>query len=150
MLPPAHLLLMLFASLSVAAHAQAPAAPAELVIGTHRIAAEVADTPAARAKGLMHRKTLPEHGGMVFAHADSRTRCMWMKNTLIPLSVAFIDEHGRILNIEDMQPGSLDRHCSAGPARFALEMNLGWFRKNGVQAGDTVAGLARLPPAGRP
>ncbi len=144
-MPPAirSALFLLLAGMAGAAHAQAPRALAELAIGAHRIEAEVAGTPAAHARGLMHRKTLPEHRGMVFVHGDSRTRCMWMKNTLIPLSVAFLDARGRILNIEDMQPGSQDLHCSAGPARFALEMNLGWFRKNGVKAGDTVAGLAR-------
>jgi len=70
---------------------------------------------------------------------------MWMKNTLLPLSVAFVDARGRVINIEDMQPHTTDNHCAAGPARFALEMNLGWFAERGIKAGDTLRGFDRLP-----
>jgi uncharacterized membrane protein (UPF0127 family) len=81
---------------------------------------------------------------MVFIFDDATTQCMWMKNTLIPLSVAFIDEAGAILNIEDMQPQTEQTHCSSGPARFALEMNLGWFAQRGIKAGTKLGGLERL------
>lgn len=118
---------------------------AELDIKTHRISVEVANTPDAQQTGLMHRKALAPDQGMVFVNPDSEIRCMWMKNTLIPLSVAFIDEQGRILGIEDMQPQTRDHHCSKAPARFALEMNHGWFGRNSIQPGDTVRGLDRLP-----
>jgi uncharacterized membrane protein (UPF0127 family) len=117
----------------------------ELDIKSHRISVEVANTPDAQQTGLMHRKVLAQNRGMVFVNPDSEIRCMWMKNTLIPLSVAFIDEQGRILGIEDMQPHTRDHHCSKAPARFALEMNLGWFGRNNIQPGDTVRGLDRLP-----
>ena len=138
-------LLLLHAGMAAAVHAQGSLPLAELGINAKRIKVEIAHTPAARQTGLMHRTALPEHQGMLFAYPDSETRCMWMKNTLIPLSVAFIDARGRILNIEDMQPKTRDYHCSTGSVQFSLEMNLGWFRTNGAQAGDKVQGLESLP-----
>ena len=117
---------------------------AELGINAQRVKAEVARTPSERQTGLMHRKTLPAQQGMLFVYSRSDSLCMWMKNTLIPLSVAFIDGNGRILNIEDMQPNTRDYHCSAAPAQYALEMNLGWFRSKGINTGDKVRGLQRL------
>lgn len=118
---------------------------AELGINAQRVNAEVARTPSERQTGLMYRKTLPAQQGMLFVYPYSDSHCMWMKNTLIPLSVAFIDESGHILNIEDMQPNTRDYHCSTAPAQYALEMNLGWFRSKGIHSGDKVRGLQRLP-----
>lgn len=124
-----------------------PALPmAELGAGMYRIEAEVAHTFESRQTGLMHRVAMPLHRGMVFVFPEARAHCMWMKNTLIALSVAFVDDQGRILNIEDMQPQTGDNHCAAGQARYALEMNLGWFAERGIKAGDTLRGIDRLPP----
>ena len=97
--------------------------------GKKIIHAEVAATDAQREQGLMHRKSLPENNGMLFVFDRPARSCMWMKNTLIPLSVAFIDHDGIIVNIEEMAPLTTDSHCSAGWIRYALEMNAGWFRK---------------------
>ena len=105
------------------------------------IHAEVAATDAQREQGLMHRKSLPENNGMLFVFDRPARSCMWMKNTLIPLSVAFIDYDGTIVNIEEMAPLTTDSHCSAGWIRYALEMNAGWFRKNGLKPGSRISGL---------
>lgn len=118
---------------------------AELGFGMYRIEAEVAHTFDTRQTGLMHRTTMPLHRGMVFVFPEARAHCMWMKNTPLPLSVAFLDAQGRVINIEDMQPHTTDNHCAAGPARFALEMNLGWFAGRGIKAGDVLRGFDRLP-----
>ena len=127
---------------------QIPTLPvAELGVGMYRIQAEVAATPETRQTGLMNRTQMGKTRGMVFVFDTVRQHCMWMKNTLLPLSVAFLDEQGRILNIEDMQPQTEDSHCAVRPARYALEMNLGWFESRGVRAGDTVRGTDRLPAA---
>ncbi len=98
----------------------------------------------ARKHGLMHREALPADHGMLFVYPAPGPVCMWMKNTLIPLSVAFLDARGVILNIADMQPGSLERHCSASPASYALEMNLGWFGRRRLAPGMRIEGLSRL------
>ncbi len=139
-------LILLITGVLNTACAQASLPLAKLGINAHRIKVEVAYTPSARQTGLMHRNALPAQQGMLFANPGSDTRCMWMKNTLIPLSVAFIDAQGHILNIEDMQPNTRDYHCSRAPAQYALEMNLGWFHENNVKTGDKVQGLERLPP----
>ena len=120
---------------------------AELGAGMYRIEAEVAHTAQARQVGLMMRKTMAPQHGMVFVFEHDATHCMWMKNTFLPLSVAFVDAQGKVINIEDMQPQSEDNHCAAAPARFALEMNLGWFRERGIKAGDVLRGFDRLPAA---
>ena len=95
----------------------------------------------------MFRERLGPNQGMLFVFADKATQCFWMRNTLIPLSIAFIDDDGRIVNIADMQPRSDDSHCSAAPIRLALEMEQGWFAKRGVGPGATIGGLSTLPPA---
>lgn len=118
---------------------------AELGAGMYRIEAEVAHTAQTRQIGLMNRQAMPLHRGMVFVFPEAATHCMWMKNTFLPLSVAFVDAKGRVINIADMQPQTEDNHCAAVPARFALEMNLGWFRERGIKAGDTLRGFDRLP-----
>ena len=131
---------------ATAAAAQAPALrTAELGAGMHLIHAEVADRDATRSLGLMHRTSLPPNGGMLFVFDQEAIHCMWMKNTLIPLSVAFLDARGAIINIADMQPHSEQSHCAARPARYALEMAQGWFTQRGIRAGAPIRGLEKLP-----
>jgi len=114
-----------------------------LNIGIHLIQAEVAIRDDERAQGLMFRKNMGINEGMVFRFGSPNKVCMWMKNTLIPLSVAFIDEQGSIINIEDMQPETLEAHCSEKPARFALEMNRGWFKNKHIKPSSKVTGLPK-------
>jgi uncharacterized membrane protein (UPF0127 family) len=135
--------LVLLACLPKPAAAELPVV--ELGAGMYRIEAELAATPQARQTGLMNRKTMPPQRGMVFVFTAEERHCMWMKNTFIALSVAFLDGEGRIVNIEDMQPQTEDNHCAAGPARYALEMNLGWFADKGLKPGDRLRGIDRLP-----
>jgi uncharacterized membrane protein (UPF0127 family) len=137
-------LLLLLALMWGSAWPQSQPLLAELGINAQRVKVEVARTPTARQTGLMHRRSLLAQQGMLFVYPRSDIECMWMKNTLIPLSVAFIDAQSRIINIEDMQPSTRDYHCSASPAQYALEMNLGWFRKSGIKTGDKVSGLESL------
>ena len=118
----------------------------QLATGMHLIRAEVADSMGTRMEGLMHRKSMPQGSGMVFVFDEAAAHCMWMKNTLIPLSVAFIDEAGAIINIADMQPHSEQSHCATRPARYALEMNTGWFAQRGIKAGAKLRGLEKLAP----
>lgn len=120
----------------------------ELTSGIHRIEAEVAATQEHRMTGLMHRRSMPMQRGMLFVFSEVAQHCMWMRNTYLPLSVAFLDEKGRIINIEDMQPQTENNHCSSRPARYALEMNLGWFRSRNLVPGAGIAGIERAP-AGR-
>lgn len=131
------------AVLASSAAAQTPRI--ELTAGFHRIDAEVAATDAQRAQGLMHRRSLAANQGMLFVFPQAARHCMWMQNTYLPLSVAFLDEGGRIVNIEDMQPQTEDNHCAARPARFALEMNRGWFSSKGIAAGSRIAGVDQSP-----
>jgi uncharacterized membrane protein (UPF0127 family) len=142
----AHLLTLLaFASASQAQQAPLPAV--ELYAGMHRIEAELAATAEARQFGLMLRNQMASHRGMLFVFPERATHCMWMRNTLLPLSVAFVDDEGRIVNIEDMQPRTEDNHCAQRPVRFALEMNQGWFRSRGIGAGYRITGLEKLAPS---
>ncbi len=135
--------------IAVPGWAQQPQLPLhELSAGMHRIEAEVAATAEARQTGMMLRTSMPSHRGMLFVFADSAKHCMWMRNTLLPLSVAFLDEKGRILNVEEMQPKTEDNHCAAKPARYALEMNMGWFRSRGLGVGFLITGIDKAP-AGR-
>ncbi|MFG6449466.1 DUF192 domain-containing protein [Roseateles sp. BYS180W] len=108
--------------------------------GMHMIQAEVARTPQQRAIGLMHRTELAPNAGMIFVFEESAVQCFWMRNTLIPLSAAFLDEQGRVINIAEMKPRSDQSHCSTGPARYVLEMNTGWFSKRGIKAGHKLSG----------
>ena len=107
----------------------------DLTAGFYRIEAEVAADDGKRMQGLMHRRSMPANHGMLFVFTQAERHCMWMRNTFLPLSVAFLDEEGRILNIEDMQPQTDDNHCAANAARYALEMNLGWFAGKGIKPG---------------
>lgn len=116
-----------------------------LTASFHRIDAEVAADQPSRMQGLMMRKSMPANHGMLFVFPRAERHCMWMRNTFIPLSVAFLDEQGKILNIENMQPQTENSHCAAAPARFALEMNHGWFAEKGVKAGHRIGGVERSP-----
>lgn len=131
--------------LAVAGAAGAQAGPqhlptVELNAGIHSIRAELARTPEQRAIGLMHRPTMPVNEGMLFAFERPDTQCFWMKDTLLPLSAAFVADDGSIVNVVDMQPRTLDSHCSTQPVRFVLEMNQGWFAKRGLKAGSRLSG----------
>jgi uncharacterized membrane protein (UPF0127 family) len=124
---------------SSAAFAQHPVV--QLNAGMHLIQAEVASDPGTRAQGLMHRKSLAQNAGMLFIFDEPAVHCMWMKNTFVPLSVAFIDDAGRIVNIQDMEPHSEASRCAAQPVRYALEMNRGWFAARGVKPGSRIGGI---------
>ena len=129
--------------LSMAAQAQAGPQKLEsiqLSAGMHLIRAELARTPDERSIGLMFRQTMASNEGMLFAFEVPSQQCFWMKNTLLPLSAAFVADDGSIVNIEDMKPQTLDSHCSAKPVRFVLEMNQGWFAKRGLKAGSKLQG----------
>lgn len=117
----------------------------ELTAGFYRIEAEVAADDPNRMQGLMHRRNMAANQGMLFVFPQAARHCMWMRNTLLPLSVAFLDDEGRILNIEDMQPQTEDNHCAAKTARYALEMNLGWFANKGIKPGTRIGGLEKSP-----
>lgn len=117
----------------------------ELTMGMYRIEAEVAASEEGRELGLMFREKMAANHGMLFVFPDARRECMWMKNTLLPLSVAFLDDRGVIVNIEEMEARTLNNHCSARPIRFALEMNAGWFRQRGFGSGTQLHGLQRAP-----
>jgi len=120
----------------------------QLRIGSHKVIAETAATDPARALGLMHRKQpLADNHGMLFIFDAPGFHAMWMQNTYIPLSVAFIDDRGVILNIADMTPLTTTAHGAAGFARYALEMNQGWFASRGIKAGAKVDGLGASAPA---
>lgn len=116
-----------------------------LAINGQKLVAEVAITPEQRALGLMHRFSLRPDHGMLFVFERPERQSFWMKNTFIPLSIAFLDASGRILNIEDMAPQSEAFHWSRGPALYAVEMRKGWFAERGIRAGDRVEGVDRLP-----
>jgi uncharacterized membrane protein (UPF0127 family) len=107
-----------------------------------QITAEVADTPALRTRGLMGRQSLPPNHGMLFIFEQPQQQCFWMRNTPLPLSIAFLDDEGRISSMADMQPLSEATHCSQAPVRYALEMEQGWFTKRGIQPGEIIRGIA--------
>jgi len=113
----------------------------KLTAGIHVITAEIASTPQSRMIGLMMRERLAPNHGMVFVFEDKSQHCFWMRNTLIPLSIAFIDDDGTIVNIADMAPKSEASTCPQRPVRYALEMDQGWFAKRGVTAGKKISGL---------
>ena len=133
---------------SNSALAQQPALPTiALSAGIHVIRAEVASTMESRSQGLMQRKSMAQGSGMLFLFDQSAGHCMWMKNTLIPLSVAFIDARGEIVNIADMQPLDETTHCAERPVPYALEMNLGWFKKRGIGPGTRIGGMPQAQRA---
>jgi uncharacterized membrane protein (UPF0127 family) len=110
-------------------------------VGAHALRVEVAESDATRSRGLMYRQAMGQNDGMLFIFEDPGYHSMWMQNTYIPLSVAFIDGEGRILNILDMEPKTTDTHTAAGPARYAIETNKGWFAQKKIKPGDKVTGL---------
>lgn len=102
------------------------------------ILVEIADEDEERSRGLMHRESLPENQGMLFVYTEERTLSFWMRNTLIPLDIAYIDREGRIVDVQQMEPQDPTTYPSAAPAMYALEMNQGWFEKNGVGVGHRI------------
>ena len=143
----AHATMAALAIAFAAACASADAQPApqslptvRLNAGIHNIEAELAQTPEQRSVGLMHRPSMATPHGMLFAFEQLTTQCFWMKNTLLPLSIAFLAEDGTVVNIADMQPQTTAPHCSAQPVRYALEMNQGWFAKRGIKSGSKITG----------
>jgi len=132
-------------ALCLAAAAAAQDGPQKLAqvrlnAGIHNINAELATTPEQREIGLMFRTAMPTGDGMLFVFERPGQQCFWMKNTLIPLSVAFVADDGSVVNIDDMKPQTLDGHCSTSPVRYVLEMNVGWFAKRGIKAGSKIRG----------
>jgi hypothetical protein len=112
----------------------------KLSAGMHLIDVQLAMTPAQRETGLMYRREMPQTEGMLFVFEQPVRQCFWMKNTLLPLTAAFISDDGTIANLADMRPQTTDSHCSAKPVRFVLEMNQGWFAKRGIKAGTKLGG----------
>jgi len=119
----------------------------KLAGGMHQIDAQVASTPPQRATGLMWRTEMPQHEGMLFVFEQPSIQCFWMMNTPLPLTAAFIDDEGTIVNLADMKPRSTDSHCSTRPVRFVLEMHQGWFAKKGLAAGTRLSGPVFKPVA---
>ncbi len=140
------LLATLFATPGARAQGQPPLPAIQLQIGLYLIKAEVAANHGTRMQGLMLREKMGANEGMLFVFPERDRQCMWMKNTLLPLSVAFIDDSGVILNVEDMKPQTEDSHCSAKPARYALEMNLGWFKAKNLKPGTKISGIEKAGP----
>ena len=126
-------------------HSEASSPVIELVVGNHRLEAEIVYDPTRREQGMMFRKEMPADGAMLFVFPESAPRSFWMKNTYIPLSIAFLTEDGSIVNIEKMAPlDEVSHHRSMGPGRYALEVHQGWFEEHGVGTGAHVN--FKLPP----
>ena len=136
---------LVFALAAAVAAAQLP--ELTLSLNGQRLTVEVANTEGARMQGLMHRRMLPESRGMLFVFREQALHGMWMVNTYVPLSVAFLDEQGVIINIADMAPHTRTTHSASRPAKYALEVNRGWFTGRGITPGMRVEGLERAPPA---
>jgi uncharacterized membrane protein (UPF0127 family) len=109
-----------------------------LFVKDKEIRVEVANTPEERGRGLMGRKELGDSEGMLFIFETEDYHSFWMKNTLLPLSIAFVDKEGRILRITDMKPLTLESHAPPKPVLYALEMKQGWFSANGIKVGDVI------------
>lgn len=116
-----------------------------LSVGIHQIDTQLAMTAEQREIGLMYRKEMPQHEGMLFIFENSSRLCFWMKNTLIPLTAAFIADDGTIVNLENMKPQTTESHCATKPVRYVLEMNQGWFAKKGVRPGSKISGRPFSP-----
>ncbi len=117
----------------------------KLQLGMYQIDAQVAQTPEQRSIGLMNRTDMPAHEGMLFVFEQASAQCFWMKNTLLPLTAAFVTDYGTIVNLADMKPQTTDSHCSTKPVRFVLEMHQGWFSKKGFKAGMRLSGAPFKP-----
>ena len=148
MSPITRLAAALLAFVAGAAGAQQPQQlrTTQLNAGMHNIRAQVAATMDERQVGLMYRREMPANDGMLFVFEEPGQQCFWMRNTLLPLSIAFIADDGTVVNVADMQPLSEASHCSAKPVRYALEMNQGWFAKRGVGAGFKLGGAPFVRP----
>jgi len=134
----ASLLAVLMTAVATSAKAQEPQTNLQrtaIQAGMFQIDAQIANTPQQRQIGLMFRKDMPTHEGMLFIFEEPQKQCFWMKNTLLPLTAAFVDDDGGIVNLVDMQPQSSDSHCSEKPVRYVLEMNQGWFAKKKIGKG---------------
>jgi hypothetical protein len=131
---------------AVAQEAQTQLPRVTLSAGMHQIDAQVAQTPEQRSIGLMFRKQMPQHEGMLFVFEQPSVQCFWMKNTLLPLTAAFVADDGTVVNLADMAPQTTESHCSDKPVRYVLETNQGWFAKKGIKPGMKLAGK---PFAGR-
>ncbi|MFM7025953.1 MAG: DUF192 domain-containing protein [Limnohabitans sp.] len=125
---------------AVAQQAQTQLPRTRLSAGMHLMDVQLAQTPQERQIGLMFRKDMPQHEGMLFVFEQAATQCFWMRNTLIALTAAFVADDGTIVNLADMKPQTDDSHCSTKPVRFVLEMNLGWFAKRNIQPGYKLSG----------
>ena len=112
----------------------------KLTVGMYLVDTQVAATPQQRATGLMFRRQMPQAEGMLFVFEQAGEQCFWMKNTLLPLTAAFVADDGTIVNLVDMKPQTTESHCSAKPVRFVLEMNRGWFAQKGIKAGFKLSG----------
>jgi len=112
----------------------------KLSAGMHLIDAQVAATIEQRSTGLMFRRDMPQSEGMLFVFEQATVQCFWMKNTLLPLTAAFVANDGTIVNLADMKPKTTDSHCSKEPVRYVLEMNQGWFGKKGIKTGFKLGG----------
>ena len=119
----------------------------KLIAGMYLVDTQVAATPEQRATGLMFRRQMPPAEGMLFVFEQAVEQCFWMKNTLLPLTAAFVADDGTIVNLVDMKPQTTDSHCSAKPVRFVLEMNQGWFAQKGIKAGFKLSGPPFKPNA---
>jgi uncharacterized membrane protein (UPF0127 family) len=140
---PVRVLALIGAFISLPVLGQLPVI--SLNAGIHVIRAEVANSFETRARGLMYRESLDPNQGMLFVFPQFERHCMWMKNTPLPLSVAFIDEDGEVVSISEMVPHTEDSHCAARQARFALEMGKGWFAAKGIRAGAKIRGIDKAP-----
>lgn len=143
---PALALSTLLASLAMAQTPQTQLQHTRVQAGMYLIDAQVALTPQQREIGLMWRTQMPTNEGMLFAFDIPGVQCFWMKNTLLPLTAAFVDDDGTIVNLADMKPQTTDSHCSDKPVRYVLEMHQGWFARRGIKAGDRLKGAAFTPP----
>lgn len=144
---PKYLTILLASALLVfsnIASAQSGTLPTiELKAGMYRIEAELANTPAARQTGLMYRTFMPTNAGMLFVFPEKAIHCFWMRNTKLALTIAFIDDDGKILNLSDMEPETQNNHCPRAPVRFALEMNQKWFAQRALGPGSIITGLPK-------
>lgn len=136
------MLLLAFAPLTWAQQPQLNLPRTKLTAGMHLLDVQLAQTPQERQIGLMFRKEMPQHEGMLFVFEQPATQCFWMRNTFIPLTAAFVADDGTIVNLADMRPLSDESHCSTKPVRFVLEMNQGWFARRNIQAGYKLGGSA--------
>jgi len=140
---------LLFSALAMAAFGQdtpqTNLSRIKLQAGMFQIDTQVAQTPDQRSIGLMYRSDMPQHEGMLFVFEQPSVQCFWMKNTLLPLTAAFVADDGTIVNLADMKPQTTDSHCSTKPVRFVLEMHQGWFAKKGLKAGSRLSGVAFKP-----